>query len=190
MRPNRFLFTAVAVSILVLITPGALFGQSPPAFVGRLPCAEASSVLRQGTFRLPVGRVHFIDGQACIKPFDDYRGCEYRVALVRSGTWGPNARHFVVIIEAVHDSPGAWVSAIIYTCRSGFYESVYADSYGPRGGKVVLGSGSTFDVITGEWLANDPGCCPSRERRRTYRWDDRRQRFVLIASKVLPVEQH
>lgn len=179
--PRAFVLAALAT--LVPMTAAA---QSAPAFVGRVPCADAASILRQGTFSLPVGRVRLEDGRACIKPDAAHKGCEWTVTLLRADKWGANGQFLVVTVEAVHDSPGGWLSVLMYRCRAEHYEAVFAENFGPRGAELVLGTDSTFDVVTGQWSPEDPGCCPSQRLRSRYKWDERQQRFVLVESKVLP----
>jgi hypothetical protein len=189
MGTTRFYSGVAALGIVVMVTPMVALAQSKSAFVGRLPCADAVTTLRHGTFRLPVGRVRLSEGKACIKPFPAYSHCEWDVTLVRSDRWGDRAQYLVAVVESIHDGPGAWLSVFIYRCRGDQYESVFGESYGPRGAGLILGAGSTFDVMTGDWVPGDPGCCPSRERKSSYVWDVRRQVFALSASKVTAVEK-
>jgi hypothetical protein len=172
-------------AVLVLVSPLLATAQS---VVGRLPCIDAVSALRQGTFRLPVGLVVLRDGKACVKPSADYRGCEWGVELTRAEMWGPEGRYLVAVVEANHDTPGTWTSVFVLTCKGGTHETMFARSFGPRGGKLALGSDSSFDVTTGEWLPSDPGCCPTNERRTTYLWDESRQSFTEVGSRVMPVQ--
>jgi hypothetical protein len=92
-------------------------------------------------------------------------------------------------LEAIHDSPGAWLSLLVYRCRGDHYEPAFAESFGPRGAELILDADTTFDVFTGEWRPEDPGCCPSQRRRRRYKWNDRQQRFVLLESTVVDVKE-
>ena len=183
MKPRRNVLSLAIV--LVLLSPLIAVAQS---FVGRLPCMDAVSALRQGTFRLPVGSIRLRDSKACVKPFADYRGCEWGVELARAEMWGPERRYLVAVVEAIHDGPGAWTSVFVFGCQGRFYESSFAESFGPRGAKLALGSESSFDVITGEWLPSDPGCCPTNERTTTYRWDETRRSFVAVGSRITPVK--
>jgi hypothetical protein len=175
---------SIASALLAVGIPVAAFAQSTPRFDGRLMCSGAESVLKQGAFSLAVGRVRLVDGKACVKPFEAYRGCEWTVSLIQAERWGADAQFLVAAIEAIHDGPGADLSVLIFQCRGSIYASVFAGTVGSRGASLVLGPRSTFEVITGEWLPEDPGCCPSRERTTSYRWDERRRRFVQAGSKV------
>jgi hypothetical protein len=176
-------------ALLTFAIPVVAFAQSTTRFDGRLLCSETPSALRQGAFRLPVGRVRLVDGKACVKPFESYRGCEWSVNLTQADKWGAESEFVVAAIEAIHDTPGAQLSVFIFRCRERAYESVFAETFGFRGAGLALGAHMTFDVITGEWLPEDPGCCPSGERRTTYRWDSRRSRFVQVGSKVTAIER-
>ena len=178
----------IALAIVTTLAPMAAAAQSRPALAGRLPCAGAASTVRQGTFTLPVGRVRLSEGRACVKPDATYKGCEWTVTLLRSDQWGQNGQFLVVTLEAIHDSPGAWLSVLVYRCRGDHYESAFAESFGPRGASLTLGADTTFDVVAGEWRPEDPGCCPSQRRRRRYKWDERQQQFVLMASTVVDVK--
>jgi len=179
----------MAGALLTVVMPILAFAQSATGFDGRLLCSAATSALKQGTFRLPVGRVHLVNGKACVKPFEAYPGCEWSVNLIQAERWGVEAQFIVAAIEAIHDGPGAQLSVFIFPCRERASESVFAETFGLRGASLVLGPELSFDVIEGEWLPEDPGCCPSRERRTTYRWDARRSRFVQVGSKVTATER-
>ena len=179
------LYQRFVLGVLAMVAPALALAQ--PSFAGRLACAGAAATLRQGTFTLPVGRVRLSDGKACVKAIPEQSGCEWGVTLERADTWGDDAQYLVTTIETIHNSPGAWLSVLIYRCRGDRYEPVFAENYGPRGARMTLGDRLMFEVRTGEWLPADAGCCPSRFRTSTYGWDDRRQRFTLIGSQVLPV---
>ena len=173
----------LVIGIFTLLMPAAVLTQAKGGFVGRLPCSNPTGRLRQGTFDLDLGRVRLANGKACFKPFSAYPGCEWDVELTRTETWGMNDKYFLVVVNAHHDSPGAWDSVFMYVCREGVYVPAFAGNY-LYGAKVVLGSESNFEVTTGEWLPDDPGCCPSREQTSTYAWNDRQQSFALVESKV------
>jgi hypothetical protein len=80
--------------------------------------------------------------------------------VLRSDKWGENGQFLVVTFGAIHDSPGAWLSVLAYRCGE-HYESVFAENFGPCGGGLIVSTDSTFDVVTGVWCPEDPGCCPS-----------------------------
>ena len=179
----------IVLALFATLTPVAAAAQSRPGFAGRLPCVDAASTLRQGTFTLPVGRVRLKEARACVKPDTAYKGCEWTVTLVRSDHWGEGGRFLVVTVEAIHDSPGAWLSVLVYRCRGDHYEPVFAKNFGPRGAELILGADLTFEVVSGEWRPTDPGCCPSQRRRSRHMWNDRQQRFVLVESTVVDVKK-
>ena len=170
----------IAVVVWAMLVSLPAFARQAPAFEGTLSCSAGTSSIRNGSFRLSVGRVQLVDGKACVKPFADYRGCEWTVDLVRAERWGHEGRFLVVALDSIHDTPGASRSVLVYECRKGSYQSVFAEEFGPRGATLNLGGEDTFDVVMGEWLPGDAGCCPSRERRTTYRWDDDGARFVRV----------
>ena len=173
----------VVIGIFTLLMPAAAFAQAKEGFVGRLPCAHPTDRLRKGTFNLTVGRVRLANGKACLKPFSAYPGCEWDVELTRTETWGTNDNYLLVVVNANHDTPGAWDSVFMFVCREDVYAPVFADNY-LYGAKVALGRESNFEVTAGEWLPDDPGCCPSRERTSTYGWNDQQRSFALVESKV------
>ncbi|MGD9903034.1 MAG: hypothetical protein AB7U83_06160 [Vicinamibacterales bacterium] len=117
-----------------------------------------------------------------MKPFPEYRGCEWRVALTKAERWGDGGQYFLVAIESVHDGPGSELSVLAFSCRDGRGEPAFAENYGPRGAGVQLVDANSFAVTVGEWSPGDPGCCPSHERRTTYSWNEGRRQFTESGS--------
>ena len=179
---NRNLNILVA-SVLVALSPDFASAEPAERFVGRLRCSNPTADLRSGSFNLGVGDVRFEGGKGCVKPFADYPNCEWTIELRRVEKWGPAEKYLLVVLNADHDTSGAWDSVFMYVCQAGTFVSAFAERY-LYGAKVEVGSASGFAVTAGEWLPNDPTCCPSHERRSHFALDERQGQFVPRESEV------
>jgi len=148
-----------------------------------LACKNASTAMRQAKFVLSVGEVRLRNGKACIGDGLDRRRCEWDVELRRVENRGKDGQLLLVIVNAIHDGPGAWDSVFFYACRDGVLNQVHSRRY-LYGATIATGTSSELVIASGQWQKGDGMCCPSQERREYFVWDEGTGKVVLRRTQI------
>jgi hypothetical protein len=152
-------------------------------------CGQASSALRNSVFNLTIGVAQLRDGTACVSDGAGSRDCDWRVELTRSERWNAPPVFLLAVVHSNHErGSGAWDSIFLWRCHAKKVESVFAARH-QGSAKVELGKGADFWVTSSLWRRGDPTCCPSRERKEHFIWNDQRREFIRIAMLTRPASR-
>jgi hypothetical protein len=176
---------------IVLVSLSCEFVLAKPVekFLGTIQCTNSIADLRSGSFKLAIGDVRLKSGKGCVKLSPNDSNCEWTVELKRVEKWGSMPKFLLVVLNANHESgSGSWDSVLMYVCQGRRFVPVFAERY-LYGAKIEVDSTPSFSLRVGEWLPNDPICCPSRENKKYFVWSDTQRQFVLRDSKVTVTEK-
>lgn len=167
------------LAALALLSPILSYaGQSESGPTG-IPCHEPLAAFRNGRFNLSFGAVRLRHGKGCLKLLPESRQCDWSIELTRVEKWGVGRQLLLVVIRANHETgSGAWDSVFLYACKHGAFVPVLSRRY-LYGATIVVGQNSDLWITSGVWRSGDPSCCPSRERREHYAWNEARGQVVL-----------
>jgi len=128
--------------------------------------------------------------QGCLKPQAEVPPCDWSVELERAETWGVGGQLLLVVINANHGSgTGTWDYVLLYACERGAFVPVLSRQY-LYGAKIEIGPESDLWITSGVWRPGDASCCPSRERREHYAWNELRRSVVLVSSEIAIPRSH
>jgi hypothetical protein len=130
--------------------------------------------------------LQFRDGKACTKDGEDTGPCDWEhvVTFDKVLTPEPGQAVRLMIINSNHlTGSGAWDHVLLFECKDGRVVSAFNESY-LHGVKIEKLASTEFSLISGEWLKNDPECCPSRNKREVFHWDRKKGAFILSEKTI------
>lgn len=90
----------------------------------------------------------------------------------------------LIVINSNHlTGSGAWDTVIALDCVRGTLKKIFEKKY-LHGVNIKIRQDDELLLISGEWQPTDPMCCPSKEKRETYQWNQLKGTYVLKKTVI------
>ena len=110
--------------------------------------------------------------------------CDWQTSIKDDRMLNPSRRLFVATSNH-NGGSGAWDNVLIFDCATGDPRAVFQERY-LYGVRIEKASPAALVLVSGHWKPSDPNCCNSTSWRTRFRWDRRRQRYVIDGSELVP----
>ncbi len=90
----------------------------------------------------------------------------------------------LIVIHSNHlTGSGAWDTVIAFDCVRGALKKIFEKKY-LYGVKIKIKQGSELLLTSGEWQPTDQVCCPSKEKKEAYHWNQRKGTYLLKKTVI------
>jgi len=88
----------------------------------------------------------------------------------------------MIVISSKHlTGTGSWETVLIFTCMDGHLLKIFDRQY-LYGAKVTFLEPQVMSIASPDWDKDDSMCCPSHEKRESFKWNSVRKTFYLFKT--------
>ncbi len=85
----------------------------------------------------------------------------------------------LIVINSNHlTGSGAWDTVIVFDCVRAKLNKIFEKKY-LYGVKMNTNTDGELILTSGDWQPGDPNCCPSKETKEIYRWNQSKGTYIL-----------